>query len=87
MVGERKQTSFNRLGPRMADEEFEIAIRNHKDEAVEIRIVEHLYRWVDWDIIGKSAPFLKTDSRTIEFRVKVPQDEEVKVSYWVRYRW
>jgi len=54
---------------------------------VQVRIVEHLYRWADWDIIEKSAPFLKTDSRTIEFRVKVPKDEEVKVFYWVRYRW
>jgi len=87
LVGERKQVDFKRPGPRMADEEFEIALRNHKDEDVEIRIVEHLYRWADWEVIENSHPFIKTDSRTIEFRVKVPQDEEIKISYRVRYRW
>ena len=29
----------------MLDESFEIKLRNHKKEPVEIRVVEHLYRW------------------------------------------
>ena len=32
------------------DESFEIRLRNHKKEAVEMRVVEHLYRWSNWQI-------------------------------------
>ena len=31
-------------------ESFEIKLRNHKKEAVEIRVVEHLFRWLTWDV-------------------------------------
>jgi hypothetical protein len=69
------------------DESFEIKLRNHKKEPVEIRVVEHLYRWPTWDITGFSDTFLKTDANTIEFLVPVKPDEEKTVSYTVHYSW
>jgi len=54
---------------------------------VEIRVVEHLYRWTNWEISQKSAPFNKIDSQTMEFRVMVPADGETKVTYMVHYTW
>lgn len=69
------------------DESFEIRLRNHKKEAVEIRVVEHLYRWVNWKITERSADFLKTDAQTMEFRVSLNPDEEKVVTYKVRYWW
>jgi hypothetical protein len=69
------------------DESFEITVRNHKQEAVEFRVVEHLYRWTNWEIRDPSSEFLKTDSQTIEFRITVPPDGEHVLTYTVHYTW
>ncbi|MFX0198154.1 MAG: hypothetical protein ACFFCW_18705, partial [Candidatus Hodarchaeota archaeon] len=66
----------------------EIKVRNHKEnQTVEIRIVEHLYRWINWDIVQKSDDFIKTDSQTVEFRVLVEPGQEKVVTYKVHYTW
>jgi hypothetical protein len=87
-VGERKRTGFNidRRG-RTLDESFEIKLRNHKKEPMEIRVVEHLYRWTNGDIQRTSDPFNKLDSKTVEFRVKVPPDGEKVLTYTAHYSW
>ena len=88
IVGERRQTNFRiDTDKHVIDETFEIKLRNHKKEAVEIRAVEHLYRCVNWEIAQKSDEFLKTDSRTAEFRVHVPASGEKTVTYAVHYTW
>ncbi len=87
IVGERKQTDFKKLGERSLEESFEISVRNHKQEAVEVRVVEHLYRWSEWEIVDASEDYTKLDARTIEFRANVPKDGEVTITYTVRYRW
>jgi hypothetical protein len=57
------------MGRRSIDEGFEIKVRNHKKEAVEVRVVEHIYRGLTWDISSHSDTFTKTDAQTVEFRV------------------
>jgi hypothetical protein len=87
-VGERKRTNFtvDHRG-RNLDESFEIRLRNHKKEPMEVRVVEHLYRWTNWEIAKNSDPFTKLDSKTIEFRVQVPPDREKVVTYTAHYTW
>jgi hypothetical protein len=47
-VGERKRTSYHiESNQHWLDESFEIKLRNHKKELMEIRMVEHLYRWTN----------------------------------------
>jgi hypothetical protein len=88
LVGERQRTSHHlENGRSELDEAFAITLRNHKKEPVEIRVVEHLYRWPTWDIAQKSAEFTKTDAQTIEFRVSVKPDAEETVTYSVHYSW
>ncbi len=89
LVGERKQTNFRvDTGDKWIDESFEIKLRNRKkDTPVEIRVVEHLYRWSNWEITEKSDDFVKKDSQTIEFRIPVKPDEERTVTYTVHYSW
>lgn len=88
IVGERKQTEFKKISERVIQETFEIRIRNQKSkEKAEVRVVEHLYRWNDWEILEKNHPYLKTDSRTIEFRVSVDPKEEKVINYTVQYHW
>ena len=54
---------------------------------MEVRVVEHLYRWSSWEITEKSSPYLKTDAQTVEFRVQVKPDAEETVTYTVHYTW
>jgi hypothetical protein len=88
LVGERVRTDFKvDSNNHWLDEIFEITLRNHKQEEVEFRVVEHLYRWVNWEIRKPSMEWTKRDSQTIEFRVKVPVDGEKKLAYLVHYSW
>jgi hypothetical protein len=52
-----------------------------------VNVVEHLYRWLQWEVKAKSMEFAKTDARTIEFRPRVPADGETVVTYTVHYSW
>jgi hypothetical protein len=88
LTGERRRTNYRMdSSNHWIDESFEIKVRNHKKEPVEIRVVEHLYRWTNWDIRQPSNTFLKTDAQTIEFRIPLKPDEERVVTYTVHYTW
>jgi hypothetical protein len=88
LVGERKRTNFRvDSSNKWADESFEITLRNRKSEPVTIRVVEHLYRWNNWEITEKNATYQKLNSDEIEFRVELKPDEERKITYTVHYSW
>ncbi|MBN1974103.1 MAG: hypothetical protein JW787_10725 [Sedimentisphaerales bacterium] len=89
LVGERKRTDYQiSTSNDWLDESFEIKVRNHKEkDTVEIRVVENLYRWINWNITEKSDTFTKTDSQTIEFRILLKPDEEKVITYKVHYTW
>ena len=85
LIGERKQTNFKRIDGHTIEEAYEIAVRNHKREDVTVRVVEHLYRYADWEIVESSHPFVKLDSKTMEFRINIPSGEQTVVTYLVKY--
>ena len=85
IVGERRQTDFQQLGRDVIEESFEIVVRNHKDQDVEVRVVEHLFRWSEWEIVQESAEHTKLDQGTVEWRLEVPANGEATVTYTVRY--
>ena len=88
IVGERIQTDFRTdYDDDWMEESFEITIRNHKDEDVNVRIVEHMFRWSEWSIEDSSHEYEKVDSQTIEFSVPVEADGETVVTYTVLYEW
>jgi hypothetical protein len=88
VVGERRQADFtvDTKGRKM-EEAFEIKVRNHKDQAVEVVVRENLYRWSEWSVIEKSQAFEKKDAQTIEFPVHIAADGEAVITYRVRYTW
>jgi len=87
--GKRTRTDFKIDNSRSwCDETFEIKVQNHKEkEPVEVRVVEHLYRWTNWTITEKTNTFLKTDSQTVEFRLQLKPGEEQTITYTVHYSW
>ena len=54
---------------------------------MEIRAVEHLSRYDNWDLDKKPDEYTKVDSHTIEFPVKLKPDEEQTLTYKVHYTW
>ncbi len=89
ITGERRQTRFqSQMGPNgFVDESFEIKLRNHKQEPATVRVVEHLYRWSTWVITQESATHRQVDSKTIEYEVTLPPNEERTVIYTAHYTW
>jgi hypothetical protein len=88
VVGERKQTDF-RVDQRTRNlwETFEIRLRNHKDEAVEVMVLENLYRSANWTIENASQKHVKENSNRISFDVKVGSEQEAVIRYTVHYTW
>ena len=88
VVGERKQTDFRvDTGTRNLWETFEIRLRNHKDEAVDVAVLENLYRAANWKIENASMKHGKENSNRIRFDVSVPAGGERVVRYTAHYSW
>jgi hypothetical protein len=88
VVGERRQTVFTLdTKGREMEEAFEIKVRNHKSQPVEVVVRETLYRWNEWELVEQSQPSEKKDAQTIEYPVRIPADGEATVTYRVRYSW
>ena len=61
-------------------------MRNRKESAVEVRVVEHLYCWSQWEIVQASdKSYSKPNAQTIEWRVPVKADDTTEITYTVRY--
>jgi hypothetical protein len=86
VTGERKQTNFTETGNSVT-ESFEIKVRNHKKESVQVIVKENLYRWSQWEITAASEKFDKHNSRTIHIPIQVKPDEEKTITYTVKYTW
>jgi hypothetical protein len=88
IVGERIQTDFRvEYDEDWMEESYQITLRNHKEEDIEVRVVEHLFRWSEWRLLESSHDYEEMDAQTIEFRVPVEAGGETVVSYTVRYEW
>lgn len=88
VTGERHRMDYKlNSQARWVDESFEIKVLNHKTTPVEVRIVEHLYRWSNWDISKSSDPFKKVDAQTAAFTIQIPPDGEKILTYQVHYSW
>ena len=87
IVGERVRKTYERPEDYQIRESFEIELRNHKDTAVTIHTLEHLYRWMNWKIEKSSLPFKQLDSQSVEFAVPVPANGKTTLTYTVLYSW
>ena len=88
VVGERKRTNVRVDSTHnWMDESFQIRVRNHKKEAVTVRVVEHLYRCTNWKLTEQSQESHKMDAQTVEFPVTIAADGEQVVTYSVHYSW
>ena len=88
ITGDRTRSEFNiRQQDRTIVESYKVTLKNAKNTAAPVRVVEHLYRTANWTIAKNSDEFVKKDSQTIEFNVEVPAHGEKDVSYTATYTW
>jgi len=85
VVADRKQTEWKTLGSCASESAWEIELRNHKDSAVSVAVIEPANG--DWEIVRASHPAVKKDAQTFEFEVPVPARGATQVTYRVRVRW
>ena len=79
--GEHTRVNYRKISNTTHEETFEIELRNHKDEPVTVKVVEH--RWGDWRIVRESHQHAKTDAHTMEYMVTVGANDTAKVTYTV----
>jgi hypothetical protein len=85
IVGDRRQMEYSVISHCVAESDWEITLRNHKDERVEIDVIEPVGG--DWTILSTSHPYTKVDAHTFTYRIGVDANGETKVRYRVRVRW
>ena len=87
VVADRTQVDFRAVGAARYDveAEFEIKIRNHKDEPVTVTVREPVPG--DWKVLTSTHTAVKRDAHTIEFSVPVAKDGESVLRYRVAVDW
>jgi hypothetical protein len=85
VVGDRRQMDWSALGSCVSESSWEVHLRNHKDEDVEVEVVEPIGG--EWRILSSSHTWKKLDAHTFNFNVKIPARGEEKIDYRVRVRW
>lgn len=85
VVATRKQTEWKKISKNVTEASYEIAIRNHKKEAVTVKVIEPIPG--DWSLLSASHDYKKTSSHRAEFAVSVPKDKEVTIIYSVRMKY
>jgi hypothetical protein len=82
---ERTTVATRKITDRVREEDYEISLRNHKDEDVIIRVVDHPRSY--WSVTRSSHEYEKVEAYRIEFQVPVPADGETTVAYTIRYEY
>jgi hypothetical protein len=84
IVGERVQMEYREISQQVYEEDWKITLRNRKEEAVTIKVVEPV--WGDWNLKNSSHEATKKEANTLEFAVPVGADEVVELTYTLRVR-
>lgn len=85
IVGERKMMDYRVISSRVYEYAYQIAIRNHKKEAVTVTVNEPIGG--DWEMLTSSHKWEKTAAFASRFTVPVAADGSATLSYRVRVRW
>lgn len=85
VVGERTQRDWRKIASGVYETEWDIQLRNHKKEDVQVTILEPVPG--DWEVLRSSHPYEKVEAHTLQYVVPVPKEGKTAVTYRVRMRW
>ena len=85
IVGERTVIETRQMGKRSRQETVEVQLRNRKDTAITVTVIEHPTG--SWEFVGATPPIKKKQANQVEFELKVPPGSEEKFQVTVLYNW
>jgi len=85
VVEERKQTDFRAFGSNTYEMAYQIALRNHKPDAITVEVNEPIGG--DWTMLDSTYKYEKTAAFAAQFKVPVAADGEAVLKYRVRVHW
>jgi hypothetical protein len=83
IVGERVQLDYRELIGDRREHDWEITVRNQKDEPITVTLVERPTG--DWTVTRSSHEHEQVASDQLEFTVEIPAEGEVKVTYTLHF--
>jgi len=90
VTADKKQTDFQKLSGTsrynyVFEEAFQVVLKNAKDEAVTVRVVEPIPG--DWEMLSESHPHAKEAANTATWKVTVPAEGKATLNYRVRVKY
>lgn len=85
IVGETKVVSDQSLTQRSRRRTVEIELRNHKEQDVEVEVIQRLTQ--NWEIEKTTHEYAKKDAYTVKFVIPVKANGKTTLTYTVRHWW
>ena len=83
ITAKREKTKYEVLSDRTREESYEVVIKNHKDEDIEVKVTDTF--WGDWRIYESNIKVDKKTANKVDFIVPVKANGESKLNYIVRF--
>jgi hypothetical protein len=90
MIGEafditidEKVVNSRKISDKVREIEYELEVRNSKDEDVEVEINRQL--WSNWEVLSSNLDYVKENNNKISFKVKVGENDKNKLTYKIRF--
>ena len=83
IVGEHKIVQQTRISQQVDEREFEIELRNRKNEDVTVRVEKKL--WGYWEVLESNYNYEKEDAYTLVLQIPVKANGTAKVNLKVRF--
>lgn len=81
---ERNMLKKMSTGKKSHEEIWQVKIRNHKDKAVKVHVIEKFYGF--WEIKKSTHEYKQTDARTVEFYLNIDKDSETVLEYTIDFK-
>ncbi|MBN2081290.1 DUF4139 domain-containing protein [bacterium] len=85
IVGETKRTEYNKL-KKGYDSAYEVTLKNHKAQE-DVVVTVPVKVMGDWKMLEASHEYAMKDAFTAEFKMKVPADGEVTLTFKFKVTW
>lgn len=85
VVGDRRQMRWTALGGCRSESDWALELRNHKDEAIRVDVLEPAGG--DWEVLRSSHRAERVDAHTLRFDVPVAARGATQLTYTVRVKW
>ena len=85
VVGDRRQMDYTVISSCVSESTWQVELRNHKDEDVEVTLVEPVGG--DWQILSSTHAYERVDASTFTLAPEVGARDATTVEYRVRVRW